>query len=160
MLAGDFHRGREIAIRAIAINPNLSYAWNARGVMGLVLGEPDIALDAFARAMKLNPLDNRAVPLALFGSGAACCFLKQYDDGLGFIGRLLAIRPSDIRGLFVLTAIMLHAGRETEAQAAVNRIKQEYPSLRSHQLRQAYAVLQPDFMRMVECTIAYIGLPE
>jgi TolB-like protein len=159
-LSGDIQRGRELAERALAINPNMSGAWNTRGLMCLVLGEPDIALDSFARAIRLNPLDQRAVPLAMFGSSSACLFLGQYDESEAWARRMLALLPTDFRGLFVLLGALIASGKGKEVEATVLKIKREHPTLRASQLRETYRILRPEFMALVERSIAHLGLPE
>jgi adenylate cyclase len=159
-LGDDFHRGKELADRALAINPNMSAAWNSRGVMCLVIGEPEIALDAFARAIRLNPLDQRAVPLGMFGISSACGFLGRHEESEAWANKMLALLPSDIRGLFALLGALISQGKEPEADATVLKIKRDYPNLRASQLRKTYRVIRPEFMALVERNIARMGLPE
>ena len=160
LLDGNFERGRELAERATAINPNSAQAWNARATMDLVLGELEPALQGFANVMRLNPLDKRAVPYALFGSGAACLLLGRYNEGAAFVRRLLLISPNDIRGLFILTGSAFFGGELAEAEETVAKIKHLFPHFRSSQLRQVYRVRKPEHMAIVERTITRIGLPE
>jgi adenylate cyclase len=160
LLDGNFERGRELAERAIAINPNSSQAWNARATMDLVLGELESALQGFANVIRLNPLDKRSVPYALFGSGAACLLLGRYDEGAAFVRRLMLLSPNDFRGLFILTGCALFGSELAEAEETVARIRQLFPHFRSSQLRRVYHVRKPEHMAIVERTIARIGLPE
>jgi TolB-like protein/class 3 adenylate cyclase/Tfp pilus assembly protein PilF len=160
MLNGDFERGAELADRALALNPNLSQAWNALGIMRVVLGDHERALDAFAKAMRLNPIDKVAIPFTLFGMAAACLMLGRYEEGAGFARRVLALQPNDIRGLFTLTGNTYFSGQLAEAEATVAQIKQYHPHFRSSHLRQAYRVRRPADMAAVERAIAFIGLPE
>ena len=160
LLDGNLERGRELAERATVINPNSVQAWNARATMDLVLGELESALQGFANVMRLNPLDTRAMPYALFGSGAACLLSGRYDEGAAFARKLLLFNPNDIRGLFILTGNALFGGHTAEAEASADRIKQLFPHFRSSQLRQVYRVRKSEHMAIVERTIAGIGLPE
>jgi len=160
MLAGDLERGAEIADRALALHPNLSQAWNVRGLMSLLLGEHERALDGFGKAMRLNPLDKIAVPFSLFGSAAACFLLGRYDEGAGWSRKMLALQSNDIRGLFTLTANTHSSGRLAEAEAAVALIKQHHPHLRSSHLRQAYRVRRPADMEAVERVITFVDVPD
>ena len=153
-------RGRELADRALAINPNKSGAWNARGLMCLRLGEPDVALGAFTRVIRLNPLDPRAIPLAMLGSSSACLMLGRYEESEAWARKMLAIQPSGIRGLIQLLGALIARGKEQEAEATILKIKREHPHLRASQLRQTYKTARPDIMASVERTIARIGLPE
>jgi adenylate cyclase len=143
MLAGDLERGAELADRALALNPNWSLAWNGRGLMSLLIGQHERALDAFGKAMRLNPLDKVAVPFSLFGSAGSCFLLGRYDDGAEWARKMLALQPNDIRGLFTLTANTYFSGRLAEAQAVAALIKRHHAHLRSFHLRQAYRVRPP-----------------
>jgi hypothetical protein len=43
--------------RALLLNPNVAGAWAYSGWMKVFLGEPDLAIEHFSRAVRLNPLD-------------------------------------------------------------------------------------------------------
>src|SRR5262249_21518652 len=43
--------------RALSLNPNLAAAWHYSGLTKIWLGEPDIAIEHLALAMRLSPLD-------------------------------------------------------------------------------------------------------
>jgi len=158
--AGDYDRGSEIADRALALNPNLSMAWNARGTMNLVLGDQVQALDAFQRVVRLNPMDKITIPYACFGAGAACLLLGRYEESAAWARKTLVLQPNDIRALFILTGATYLAGHEADAIKVAAQIKQHYPNMRSSRLRQAYRVKRPQDMEVVEKTVAFIGLPE
>jgi TolB-like protein/class 3 adenylate cyclase len=160
MLKGDYERGLELADRALALNPNHSHAWTARGIMSVILGRHEQALDALAKAMRLNPIDKVAVPLALFGMAAACSLLERYEEGAGFARKVLVLQPKDIRGLFTLTSNTYLSGQITEAEATAAQIKQCHPHLRSSHLRQSFRVERATDMVAVERTIEFIGLPD
>jgi TolB-like protein len=71
-LLGDLDRGSDYVDRALAINPNLSNAWNARGWISICLGDPREAergLEAFNHSIRLNPFDDWTVFIALRGIG-------------------------------------------------------------------------------------------
>jgi len=159
-LKGDYERGAELADRALALNTNASQAWNARGIISVILGEPERALDAFAKAMRLNPLDKVAVPLTMVGNAAAHFVLGRYDEAGGWARKMLALQPNDIRGLFLLAGSAYFSGQLANAEAAAAQIKQCYPLLRSAQLRRVFWVKRPADMEVIERTIAFIGLPE
>jgi TolB-like protein len=52
----DVH-GISFVERALVLNPNLASAWYVSGRLKVLLGEPAIAIEHLARAMRLNPLD-------------------------------------------------------------------------------------------------------
>ncbi len=51
-LNDEIERGSDLVDRALAINPNLSNGWNARGWISVSLGDGARALDAFDRALR------------------------------------------------------------------------------------------------------------
>jgi adenylate cyclase len=159
-LKGDYDRGAELADRALALNPNWSQAWNARGIMSVILGEHERALDAFANAMRLNPIDKIAVPFSLFGIAAACSLLGRYVEGAASARKVLVLQPNDIRGLFTLISNTYLSGQLAEAEATVALIKQYHPHLRSSRLRQIFHFRRPEDMAAIERVIAFIGLSD
>lgn len=159
-LGGDYNRGAELARRALVLNPNLSRAWNASGIIDLVRGNHESALTAFQRAMRLNPIDRVATPLSLFGIASAHFFQGDYDKGAEYGRKVLTLQPHDIRGLFTLVANECLAGRLGEAEIRAIQIKQRFPHLRSSHLRQAYNVKVPSDMAKIERAIAFIGLAD
>lgn len=160
MLGGDYSRGAELARRALALNSNLSRAWNASGVMDLILGNPESALASFEKAMRLNPLDKVATPFSLFGLAAGHFALGNYDRGADYARKVLILRPNDIRGLFTLVANDCHAAHLSEAEATAAQIRERFPHLRASHLRQAYFVKPASTMAKIEHAIAFIGLPD
>jgi tetratricopeptide (TPR) repeat protein len=97
-LNGEVERGSDLVDRALAINPNFSNAWNARGWISVILGDSARALDAFDRATRLNPADDWTVVVAMQGKISALWVMDRYSDALELADRLLARRPNDLRG--------------------------------------------------------------
>src|SRR5262249_4517842 len=57
-VAGDLEGAVALVERALALNPNLATAWYASGtVRAFRGGEPDVAIEHLARAMRLSPRD-------------------------------------------------------------------------------------------------------
>jgi adenylate cyclase len=56
--------------RALTLNPNMTNAWHLSAWMKIYIGEPDKAIEHFARAMRLNPLDPyfERMETGIFGS--------------------------------------------------------------------------------------------
>ena len=160
MLGANPERGHELAKRATALNVNNAQAWNARGTIELVLGELEAALEAFTNVMRLNPLDKRSVPFALFGTGAALLLLGRHKDGAAAARRMLLISRNDIRGLFILIGNVFLDGEMEETERMIENLKHLFPHVRSSHLRQTYRVRKREHMAILERIIARIGLPE
>jgi TolB-like protein/class 3 adenylate cyclase len=160
LLGGNPERGHELAKRATALNVNSAQAWNARGTVELVLGELEAALEAFANVMRLNPLDTRSVPFALFGTGAALLLLGRHKDGAAAARRMLLSFRNDVRGLFILIGNVFLDGEMEETESLIENFKHLFPHVRSSDLRQTYRVRKREHMATIERIIARIGLPE
>jgi TolB-like protein/class 3 adenylate cyclase/tetratricopeptide (TPR) repeat protein len=158
-LNDEIERGSDLSDRALAINSNFSNGWNARGWISASLGDGARALDAFDRAIRLNPADDYTVVVAMQGKCAALWVLDRYPDALEMADRLLARRPNDLRGLvFKFVA----APDLTRAADAADHIRAVYPHLRSSHLREMFLspTRSPRHRAMIEEAIARIGLPD
>ncbi|MFQ3452072.1 tetratricopeptide repeat protein [Bradyrhizobium sp. UFLA01-814] len=56
-VVGDVGVDAGLVDRALALNSNLAEAWNFGGWVKIWLGEPEAAIERFARALRLSPLD-------------------------------------------------------------------------------------------------------
>jgi adenylate cyclase len=92
-LAGEVETGTAHIDRALVLNPNLAAAWSASGWSRIFLGEPADAIEHFARAMRLSPLD----PLAYFaytGMGFARLFGGHYDEAASWARKASHEQPN------------------------------------------------------------------
>jgi tetratricopeptide (TPR) repeat protein len=55
-IAGDLDGGAAYIELALVLNPNLAGTWLNSGWVRIWLGEPDLAIEHLARAMRLSPL--------------------------------------------------------------------------------------------------------
>src|SRR5882757_5292291 len=56
-VAHEFDDAMAFVDRGLAVNPNLAQAWNLSAWVRVWRGEPDLALEHSAHAMRLSPLD-------------------------------------------------------------------------------------------------------
>jgi tetratricopeptide (TPR) repeat protein len=154
---GEVERGSDLADRALAINPNFSNAWNARGWISVVMGEGARALDAFDRAARLNPADGWTLHVAMQGKMSALWVMGRHSDALQMADRVLARRPNDLRGLFTKYSTDPDEGR---AAIAGNRIRSLYPHLRNSNMRTLFYMKSAEHRAAIEQAIVRLGLPE
>jgi adenylate cyclase len=148
--------------RALALNSNYSAAWLAKGWVSVYRGDPlPNALDAFDRALKLNPLYSYELRLAWFGCACACLFSGQYGEGAEWANRILGQWPDDVAGLVLLMASASFGGKPAEAQAIAARIRTCYPSLPSSRLKATtrWSTIAAQ-QAMIDKTVDEIGLLE
>jgi tetratricopeptide (TPR) repeat protein len=93
---GDMERGSDYVDRALAINPNLSNAWNARGWISACLGDGQRSLEAFNHSIRLNPFDDWTVFIAMRGKCVSLWTLGRYEEALEHVKKLAARAPKDL----------------------------------------------------------------
>jgi TolB-like protein/class 3 adenylate cyclase/tetratricopeptide (TPR) repeat protein len=147
--------------RALALNSNLAEAWFCSGWIKLWLGEPELAIECFARATRLNPLDPRGLGATRVGTAHALFFLGRYDEAASWATMGLLTNPDAQPELRIAAASDAMTGRLEQAHNAVARLRQLNSTLRVSNLKE---VLGP--YRLAENISQYeeglrrAGLPE
>jgi adenylate cyclase len=158
-VVGDLSSGAEFIDRALALNPNLAAAWLFSGWVRANLGDPELALDHLARAMRMSPFD----PL-MFGiqNGFAMAhFLaKRYLDAASWAEKSLRERPDYLPSLRFAAAANALMGRLDLAQKAVARIRQLDPALTVSSLASVVPFRRPDDLAHLADGLRVAGLPE
>jgi tetratricopeptide (TPR) repeat protein len=122
----DLEAGAALIDRALALNSNLAEAWFYGGWVKNFLGEPETAIERFARAMRLSPLDPR-VMIILSGTAYAHFFLGRYDEAVSWGAKALQDNSDFQPGLRIAAASNAMAGRPEQAHKAVARLRQLHP---------------------------------
>jgi len=156
----DLGGGGALIDRALVFNSNWAEAWFWGGWVKNWLGEPETAIERFARAIRLNPLDPSMSGVRT-GISHAHFFLGHYDDAASWAAMALQDKPDLQPALRMDAASNAMAGRLEQAQKAVARLRQLNPSLRVSNLKD---VLGPyrraeDLARYEE-GLRRAGLPE
>jgi TolB-like protein/tetratricopeptide (TPR) repeat protein len=150
-LGGDIERGSDYADRAITINPNLSNAWNARGWISSCIGEAERSLECFDRAIRLNPLDEWTVFVAMRGRLGPLVALDRHLEAIEQAKKLIARSPNDLFAWFWRWVL--------EADPT---IRVRYPQLRGSDLKRMFSepVRSLPNRASLEKAIDALGLPE
>jgi adenylate cyclase len=120
--------------RALALNSNLAEAWYWGGWLKTWLGEPESAIERFARAMRLNPLDP-LLPAMRNGTAHAHFFLGHYDEAASWAAMTLQDDPDYPQALRIHAASNAMAGRLEQAHKTVAKLRQLNPTLRVSNLK-------------------------
>ena len=120
-VAGSFEEGAAAIERALVLNPNMTNAWHLSGWTKIYMGEPDTAIERFARAMRLNPLDPYFETMET-GNIAAHLLAGHYEKSSLLAQAALQQHPSSLRLLRVAAASYALAEKITEAKNVVTRI--------------------------------------
>ena len=156
----DLETGASLIDRALVLNSNLAEAWHWGGWVKSFLGEPEAAIERFARAMRLSPVDPRMTGMR-GGTAFAYFLLGRYDEATSWAAMALHDTPHFQPGLRVAAASNAMAGRPEQAHKAMVRLRQLNPALRVSNLKD---ILSPfrraeDLSRYEE-GLRQAGLPE
>jgi len=158
-VAHDLDNGSAILDRALALNPNHAGALINSGWTKAFLGEPDMAIKHVTDAMRLSPLDPMsfrtlgAVALAHFVAG-------RYDEASLWAEKALQERPNFLPAIRDLAASRALAGRDSEAQAAMARLREIAPAMRVSTVKEWQPFRRPDDLARLEDGLRKAGLPE
>jgi tetratricopeptide (TPR) repeat protein len=119
----------------LLINPNLAWGWADSGWAKVWLGEPDRAIECFAHAMRLSPVD----PLTWWmqeGMAHAHFFAGRHDEAVSWAKMTLRELPDSHAAHRIGAASCALAGHAEEAMRLMARLVEIDPALRVSNLRQ------------------------
>jgi TolB-like protein len=145
--------------RALVLNSNLAEAWFCGGWMKNWLGEPEPAIERFARAMRLSPFDPWVTGMRA-GTAYAHFFLGRYDEAASWAAMALQNNPDFQTGLRMAAASNAMAGRPEQAHKAMARLRQLNPTLRVSTLKDVLGPWRAEDFSRYEEGLRRAGLPE
>jgi len=160
-VVGDLDGAIALSDRALALNPNLATAWYSSGtVRAFRGGEPDVAIEHLARAMRLSPLD----PFLYTMQGVtafAHCFAGRYDEACAWAEKAFWQKPDIVATLRVAAVSYAYAGRPGDARNAIGRLLELDPGMCISNLKGRMGVFRrsEDFEKYAE-GLRMAGLPE
>ncbi len=158
-VVGDLDDGAALTDRAIVLNPNLAWAWLFSGWVKVLLGEPEVAIERFARAMRLSPQDVQFFNMQTGTAGAhfvAC----NYVEASTWAEAAVRGHPNYVLPNSIIAASAALAGRPAEAHKAMARLRQLGPASRVSNLVDLFPMRRPeDVARWVD-GLRRAGLPE
>ena len=158
-LAGDLQGGIALLDKALVLNPNLAAAWFLGAFLRLWHGETDTAIEHFAHAMRLSPLDPELYRMQA-GMALAHLFIGDPDTALSWAEKAVRDLPDFMLAISVLAASHALAGRLSEAQRAVHQLRQLDPALRLSNLTDWLPIQRPENLATFVDGLRRAGLPE
>jgi adenylate cyclase len=156
----DLNVAAALIDRALVLNSNLAEAWFCGGWAKNWLGEPEPAIERFARAMRLSPLDPRVTAMQV-GTAHAQFFLGRYDEAASWATMALQGNPVLQPGLRIAAATNAMAARPEQAYKALVRLRQLNPALRVSTLKDVLGPYrQAEDLSRYEQGLRQAGLPE
>jgi TolB-like protein/Tfp pilus assembly protein PilF len=158
-VVGEIDQGVALVDRALRLNPNLMEAWLSSGLVRLVLGEWEIAIDHFTRAMRLSPFD--PMLFAMQGGIASGHFnTDRYYEAAVWSAKSIAENPKNLSAWRIAAASNALSGRLEQAQNAIARLRELDPNLRIATLKSVILSPLPDVLARMEHGLRKAGLPE
>jgi TolB-like protein len=159
-LVRDLDAGAGLIDRALALNRNYAVVWFFGGYAKLWLGEPEVANERFARAMRLSPVDPSMTRMQA-AMADAHFHAERYEEAAAWAAAGLRDAPDHHNALRASAASNALAGHLEEAQRAVARLRQLQPLLslaNLHRWQGPYR--RPEDRARYEDALRKAGLPE
>jgi adenylate cyclase len=158
-VAGCVEEGAAAINRALTLNPNMTNAWHVSGWTNIYIGDPDKAIEHFAHAMRLNPLDPIFQRMQI-GTIAAHFLAGRYEQSSLFAQAALQQHPNYLPLLRVAAASYALAGKMTEVKKAVARICQLDPASPLSRAVDFAPFRRPEDISRYRDALQKAGLPE
>jgi TolB-like protein len=158
-LGGDLDGGIALLDRALVLNPNLAAAWFLSGFLRVWHGEPDGAIEHFARAMRLSPLDPEMYRMQA-GMAVAHLFARRFDTASSWAERAFSDLPSFLMVVSIIAASHALGGRMNEARQAMQHLRRLDPALRVSNLKDWLPIHRPEDLATFVDGLRRAGLPE
>jgi len=156
----DLGVGAALIDRALVLNSNLAEAWFCGGWVKNWLGEPELAIERFARAMRLSPVDPLAAKMRS-GIAYAHFFLGRYDESASWAAMALQDDAANIPALRCDAASNAMLGRVEQAHQAITRLQRLDPAQRVSALKDFSGPYRRlDDLSKFEEAMRRAGLPE
>ena len=156
---GDVDGSIDLLDRAVVLNPNLASGWFLGGFLRVWRGDPDGAIEHFARATRLSPLDAEMYRMQA-GMALAHLFAGRFDAASSWAEKAFRHLPSFLMMVSVMAASHALAGRPGEAQRAMNHLRQLDPALRVSDLADWLPFHRPEDLTTLADGLRRAGLPE
>jgi tetratricopeptide (TPR) repeat protein len=158
-VVGDHANGEALIDRAIALNPNLAWAWLFSSWVKVWHGEPEVAIERIQRSMRLSPNDPHSFTM-YSAMAAAHFFAGRYTESLSWAEKSLRERPNYLLPMLVAAASKALAGPLAEAERTMALVRRLDPALRISTLKNLYFASQPEHAARWAEGLRLTGLPE
>jgi len=156
---GDLDRSVAAVDRALVLNPNLSTAWYLSGFQRISLGKHDDAVERFARAMRLSPLDPEIFQMQT-GTAMAHMFARRFDVACTWAEKARTELPNILRVSAFSAASYALAGRMDEARRAIAHARRIDSALRISNVEDWVVLRRPEDLATFVEGLRRAGLPE
>ena len=158
-IAGEVDEGAVLLERALALNPNLAWAWYFSGWVKVYLGDPEAAIADTSRAMRLSPHD-----IHIFNMQTVVAYAHllsgRFNDAITWAEMALRGRSGHASALRVLAASSALSGRPEQARKAMTRLREVNPALRLSNVSEYIPLRRAEDLHLLTEGLRQAGLPE
>jgi tetratricopeptide (TPR) repeat protein len=158
-VVGELDDGDALIDRALVLNPNLAEAWFFSGWVKIWLGEPEVAIEREARAMRLSPHDPLIFDMQA-GAAIGHFFAGRYSEALSWAEMSIRERPGYVLSTSVASASAALVANHAAAEKAMARLRQSKPELRISNLKDLFPFRRPEDVDRWAEGLRKAGLPE
>lgn len=158
-LAGELREGIALVDRALLLNPNLAAAWFLGAFLRIWCGETETAIEHLGHAMRLSPLDPELYRMRA-GMGLAHLFAEEFDLATSWAEAALRELPTLLLAVAILAASDALAGRQSQAQRTMGKLRQLDPELRLSTIKNWLPIHRPENLATIVAGLRTAGLPE
>jgi TolB-like protein len=158
-LAGDLDGGIALIDRALVLDSNLASAWFLGGFLRVWHGDPGGAIEHFARAMRLSPLDPEMYRMQA-GMAVAHLFAGRFEAASSWAEKAFRDLPTFLMVVGIIAASHALAGRTDEAQRAMTHLRQLDSTLRISNLEDWLPIRRTEDLATFADGLRKAGLPE
>lgn len=159
LLIDDLDNGAACVDRALVLDPNLARGWYASGWVRNYRGEPELAIEHLARAMRLSPLDPTLYHMQA-GTAFAHLLAGRFDEASSWAETAFRQEQNYHPAAVVKAASDALAGRAEEAGRAMERLRRIDPTLRVSNLKDRHPIRRPADLARLADGLRMAGLPE
>ena len=113
--------------RALTLNPSFARGWFVSGLLRVLAGQPDLAIEHVETSLRLSPRERVGSPLSVIGM--AYFFKRQFDEAASKLLLALQDHPGFPPAYRSLAACYAHMGRLDEARVIVARLRAIIPEV-------------------------------
>jgi TolB-like protein len=158
-IAHEFDDAMAFVDRGLAVNPNSAQAWILSAWVRVWRGEPDLALEHVAHAMRLSPLDPST--FSMQAAMAYAHFLaSRYDMASSYAEKSMRDNPKFLLAICMSAASNALAGQLEPAQKAMARALECDPDLHASNLRDLAPFRRAEDFATFAKGLRKAGLPE
>ena len=160
-VVGDLDDGAALIERALALNPNLAWAWLFSGWVKVWRGEPERRARTHRRARHAaEPARPAHLQHADRDRLRRIFFAGRYGEAQKAAQAALGEQPDYVNALYALAASSALAGQTALARDAMARLRQFDPGARIGLLLQRYPLRRPEDLAKVADGLRRAGMPE